>query len=268
MKRYLFVLLVLACTLPLWALDETVTVTAGDTETLPTTVSDDLQTLADDNGLTLLGWTTSPIADGHRPATYYGLGATVTPASNTTYYAFFARSANTGELIIRQTAFPADGDTVLLATKTGAYLLLASNGPTSDMQLHDFSSYYRGLLLTLSHTTANSNAWIYLVQPESKFQLQSVTNTEYYLMASTTAISSSNKSGNKNMRISSGFMYCTGAGRYLKLDMDGVGDMYWKPSTTLPSSQSFAFYRKERYVDFCTSITEPQPCPNCFIFTH
>lgn len=267
MKRYLFVLLVLACTLPLWALDETVTVTAGDTETLPTTVSDDLQTLADDNGLTLLGWTTSPIADGHRPATYYGLGATVTPASNTTYYAFFARSANPGELIIRQTASPADGDTVLLASAVGSLCWLAPNASTSNMLLYTVSGYYRGSLLTITNATANYNAWIYLEQVDSKFQLQSVTNSSYYLVASSSAVSCINSSGNKNMLIVSGFMYCTGASRYLKLDLDGVGDMYWKPSTTLPSSQSFAFYRKERYVDFCTSIEEPAPCPNCFIYT-
>lgn len=265
MNRYLPILFVLVCALPLWALEETVSVTAGSTETLPTTVSDKLQTLADDAGLTLLGWTTSPISDGHRPATYYGLGATVTPASNTTYYAFFARSANPGELIIRQTATPEDGDTILLATTMSSLCLLAQNAATdNNVQLSNVSEYYFGPILAISNATANANAWIYIiVQPSSKFQLQSVTNSSNYLNT-TTKVVKCGTSSNKDMQIISGFMYCVGASRYHSAGTDSYGLPCWKPSSSPPTSQSFAFYRKERYVDFCTSITEPQPCPNCF----
>lgn len=265
MKRYLFVLLVLACTLPLWALDETVTVTAGDTETLPTTVSDDLQTLADDNGLTLLGWTTSPIADGHRPATYYGLGATVTPASNTTYYAFFARSANPGELIIRQAASPADGDSVLLAFFSGGMCLLALNTETkSNVQLSDKTSSSSASLLKLSYGESLSFSWIYLDYSVNQFYLRSAVNETNYLNAASSLVRSSNQSG-RTMQIIGGLLYCVDASKYLGAGV--VSEDYALKTYTSLSSQSFAFYRKERYVDFCTSIEEPAPCPNCFIYT-
>ena len=159
MKRLILYIVCLLLAMPLWAWQETVTVGAGETETLPTSVSDRVQHVADALGLTLLGWTPGEIADGQRPTTYYGLGATVTPAVETTYYAMFARADEDGQLMIRQCASPADGDTVLLVTVSGTSCWMPGNAETSDMTVVLNSMYYSASLLTMSDVSTNTYSW-------------------------------------------------------------------------------------------------------------
>ncbi|MBQ2540468.1 MAG: hypothetical protein II551_02340 [Paludibacteraceae bacterium] len=271
MKKILFACcLAVVVALPLFALNETVSVSAGSTETLPVAVSSALQDLADDAGLTLIGWTTAPVADGHRPDTYYGLGATVTPAVNTTYYALFAERAAIGELIARRTDSPADGDTLLLASIVGANCYLAPNSTPSPGDLWPLelvNPYYSVSLLTMTDMTAAQYRWIYVAQTDNKFWLQSAANVSYYLNATSSAVKCGSK-GNKNMLYQNGFIYCVGASRYLSYDLYNF-EPVWKPQSGIPSNHTFAFYRKERYVNFCTSVeaSSATPCPGCFIFT-
>jgi hypothetical protein len=251
--------------MPIWALQETVTVSAGDTETLPTSVSDGVQAVADALGLTLLGWTPGEIADGQRPATYYGLGATVTPAVETTYYAMFARADEGGELMLRQCASPADGDTVLLATVSGTSCWMPRNAETSDMTLDTKSSNYSASLLTISDLTSNAYAWVYVVQPDSKFQLRSVNYPTYYLNATGFAVNCSTSEYYRDMQLSGGFMYCPGVSKFLCVKHD-KGVMHFIPVASALDGQTFSFYRKERYVDFVTTIGQVPGCDNCFIY--
>lgn len=248
--------------MPIWALQETVTVGADETETLPTSVSDGVQAVADALGLTLLGWTPGEIADGQRPATYYGLGATVTPAVETTYYAMFARADEDGQLMIRQYASPANGDTVLLATTSGASCWLPQNGTTSDMIVVSNSEFYSASLLTMSDVSTNTYSWVYVTQPDSKFRLQSASYSTLYLNA-TADVVKCGTSGNLDMMMSSGFIYCVGAYRYLCVANKGKS---FRPATSAPGGQTFFFYRKERYVDFATTIGQVPGCDNCFIY--
>jgi hypothetical protein len=250
--------------MPIWALQETVTVSAGDTETLPTSVSDGVQAMADALGLTLLGWTPGEIADGQRPATYYGLGATVTPVAETTYYAMFARADEGGELMLRQCASPADCDTVLLATVSGTSCWMPRNAETSDMTLDTKSSNYSASLLTISDLTSNAYAWVYVVQPDSKFQLRSVNYPTNYLNATGSAVRCSN-SEYRDMQLSGGFMYCPGVSKFLCVTIVS-GTLRFGPATSAPGGQAFSFYRKERYVDFATTIGQVPGCDNCFIY--
>ena len=251
--------------MPIWALQETVTVGAGDTETLPTSVSDGVQAVADALGLTLLGWTPGEIADRQRPTTYYGLGATVTPVAETTYYAMFARADGDGELMLRQCASPADGDTVLLVTVSGTSCWMPRNAETSDMTLDTKSSDYSASLLTISDLTSNAYAWVYVVQPDSKFQLRSVNYPTYYLNATALAVKCSTSEYYRDMQLSGGFMYCTGVYRYLYVTYTS-SKYYMKAQASVPTGQAFSFYRKERYVDFATTIGQVPGCDNCFIY--
>lgn len=271
MKKILFACcLAVVAALPLFALNETVNVSAGSTETLPVAVSSALQDLADDAGLTLIGWTTAPVADGHRPATYYGLGATVTPAVNTTYYALFAERAAIGELIARRTDSPADGDTLLLASIVGANCYLAPNTlytSNAPMYLESVTSYYSVSLFTVSDLFCAQYSWVYVEQVDNKFQLRSAANVSYYLNATSSAVKCGS-TGNKNMLYQNGFIYCVGASRYLSYDLY-YSNPVWAPKSAVPNDHTFAFYRKERYINFCTSVeaSSATPCPGCFIFT-
>lgn len=263
MKRLILYLGCLLLAMPIWAWQETVTVGAGETETLPTSVSERVQSVVDALGLTLLGWTPGEVADGLRPTTYYGLGATVTPAVETTYYAMFARADEDGQLMIRQCASPANGDTVLLATIAGASCWLPQNGTTSDMIVDTKSSDFSASLLTMSDVSTNTYSWVYVTQPDSKFRLQSVRYPTLFLNANASAVMCGT-SGNLDMTMSSGFIYCVGAYRYLYVKY--VSPKYfWKPKTSAPEGQAFSFYRKERYVDFATTIGQIPGCANCFI---
>lgn len=250
--------------MPIWALQETVTVSAGDTETLPTSVSDGVQAVADALGLTLLGWTPGEIADGQRPATYYGLGATVTPVAETTYYAMFARADEDGQLMIRQCASPADGDTVLLATVSGTSCWMPRNAETNNMAVDTKSSDYSASLLKISDVLSNAYSWVYVERPDSRFRLRSVSYPTLYLDA-TAKVVRCVSSGNLDMQISNGFLYCVEAWRYLYVTTS-YGTFYMKPIATTPAGQTFAFYRKERYVDFATTIGQVPGCDNCFIY--
>lgn len=263
MKRLILYIVCLLLAMPIWAWQETVTVGAGETETLPTSVSDRVQYVANVLGLTLLGWTPGEIADGERPTTYYGLGATVTPAVETTYYAMFARADEDGQLMIRQCASPANGDTVLLATIAGASCWLPENSSTSDMTVVTKSSDYSASLLMISDLLANNYSWVYVVQPDSKFRLQSVRYPTLYLIA-TTSVVMCGTSGNLDMTMSSGFLYCVGAYRYLCVTKPKT-QYYLRPKSSAPEGQTFCFYRKERYVDFATTIGQIPGCANCFI---
>ena len=264
MKRLILYIVCLLLAMPIWAWQETVTVGAGETETLPTSVSERVQYVADALGLTLLGWTPGEIADGQRPTTYYGLGATVTPAVETTYYAMFARADEDGQLIIRQCASPANGDTVLLATIAGASCWLPENSSTSDMTVVTKSSDYSASLLTMPDFTSNLYSWVYVTQPDSKFRLQSASYSTLYLNANTSAVSCSSSEYYWDMQVSSGFLYCVGAYRYLCVTWLKT-QYYLKPKSSAPEGQTFSFYRKERYVDFATTIGQIPGCANCFI---
>ncbi len=266
MKRLILYIVCLLLAMPIWAWQETVTVGAGETETLPTSVSDRVQSVADALGLTLLGWTPGEIADGLRPTTYYGLGATVTPAVETTYYAMFARADEDGQLMIRQCASPADGDTVLLATTSGASCWLPENSSTSDMTVVTKSSDYSASLLMISDLLANNYSWIYVVQPDSKFRLQSVRYPTLFLNANTSAVSCSSSEYYWDMQISSGFLSCEVNKTLQYLYVKWLKTQYYlKPKSSAPEGQRFSFYRKERYVDFATTIGQIPGCANCFI---
>jgi hypothetical protein len=252
--------------MPIWALQETVTVSAGDTETLPTSVSDGVQAVADALGLTLLGWTPGEIADGQRPATYYGLGATVTPAVETTYYAMFARADGGGELMLRQCASPADGDTVLLVTAVSPdrrYML--RNASTDNMAVDTIHLRYSASILKISDALADRYGWVYLEQENSKFQLRLVNYPTYYLNATAFAVKCSTSEYNRDMQLSGGFMYCPGVSKYLCVTIVS-GNLRFAPVASVPDGQTFSFYRKERYVDFATTIGQVPGCDNCFIY--
>ena len=251
--------------MPIWALQETVTVSAGDTETLPTSVSDGVQAVADALGLTLLGWTPGEIADGQRPATYYGLGATVTPVAETTYYAMFARADEDGQLMIRRCASPANRDTVLLATTSGASCWMPRNAETSDMIVVSNSEIYSASLLTISDIVVETYGWVYLEQENSKFRLWSVNHPTYYLNATGSAVKCSTSEYYRDMQLSGGFMYCPGVSKFLCVKLD-KGVMHFIPVASAPDGQTFSFYRKERYVDFATTIGQVPGCDNCFIY--
>ncbi len=250
--------------MPIWALQETVTVSAGDTETLPTSVSDGVQAVADALGLTLLGWTPGEIADGQRPATYYGLGATVTPAVETTYYAMFARADGDGQLMLRQCASPADGDTVLLATVSGTSCWMPRNAETSNMTVDTKSSDYSTSLLKISDVLSNAYSWVYVERPDSRFRLRSVSYPTLYLDA-TAKVVRCVSSGNLDMQLSGGFIYCPGVSLFLCVKLD-KGVMRFIPVASALDGQTFSFYRKERYVDFVTTIGQVPGCDNCFIY--
>jgi hypothetical protein len=250
--------------MPIWALQETVTVSAGDTETLPTSVSDGVQAVADALGLTLLGWTPGEIADGQRPATYYGLGATVTPVAETTYYAMFARADGDGELMLRRCASPADGDTVLLATVSGTSCWMPRNAFTENMAVDTIHLRYSASLLKISDALADTYGWVYLEQEDSKFQLRSVNYPTYYLNATGSAVRCGS-SGNLNMQLSGGFMYCPAVSKFLCVTIVS-GNLRFAPVASAPGDQTFSFYRKERYVDFATTIGQVPGCDNCFIY--
>ena len=251
--------------MPIWALQETVTVSAGDTETLPTSVSDGVQAVADALGLTLLGWTPGEIADGQRPATYYGLGATVTPAVETTYYAMFARADGDGELMLRRCASPANRDTVLLVTASGTSCWMPRNAETSDMIVISNSEIYSASLLTISDIVVETYGWVYLEQEDSKFRLWSVNHPTYYLNATGSAVKCSTSEYYRDMQLSGGFMYCPGVSKFLCVKLD-KGVMHFIPAASVPTGQTFSFYRKERYVDFATTIGQVPGCDNCFIY--
>ena len=251
--------------MPIWALQETVTVSAGETETLPTSVSDGVQAVADALGLTLLGWTPGEIADGQRPATYYGLGAKVTPVAETTYYAMFARADEDGQLMIRRCASPADGDTVLLVTVSGTSCWMPRNASTDNMAVDTIHLRYSASLLKISDIAVETYGWVYLEQENSKFRLRSVNYPTYYLNATGSAVRCSTSEYYWDMQLSGGFMYCTGVSKFLCVKLD-KGVMRFIPVASALDGQTFSFYRKERYVDFATTIGQVPGCDNCFIY--
>ena len=265
MKRCFFICLGLLLVSATWALNETVEVSAGVSTALPASVDASLQAAADAQGLVLLGWTTAEIEDGRRPASYYGLGATVTPAVNTTYYAFFARPSISGEIILRQTATPTDGDTLVLATLASATCLLPMNSEvkSGNIQLSNQSTSYKGTLLVW---TGGLAGFFYVFEDisNSEFYLRSASYPSLYLCGSSTRVFNAIPGAvNNKMKIYNGFMYNVNSSRYFCAN-SRVGGVYWEPTTSIPSGQSFAFFRKERYADFCTSIT---PCPGCYLYT-
>ncbi|MBR6018075.1 MAG: hypothetical protein IK073_05595 [Paludibacteraceae bacterium] len=263
MKRCFVICLGLLLVSATWALNETVEVSAGVSTVLPASVDASLQAAADAQGLVLLGWTIAEISDGYRPATYYGLGATVTPAVNTTYYAFFARPSVKGEIILRQTATPTDGDTLIAATLAGTSCWLPMNEVTSDMQLSStFLSNYSGSQIIWANGL-NGYLWVFEELSDGQFQLRSAKYSNRYLHVTTTVQCGDPGVGRAAMLIVSGFMYNVYSAKYLYAH-SRAGGIFWETQTKLPTGQSFAFFRKERYADFCTSIT---PCPGCYLYT-
>jgi len=253
--------------MPIWAWQETVTVGAGVTRTLPTAVDASVESVADALGLTLLGWTPGQITDGQRPATYYGLGATVTPAAETTYYAMFAHADAGGEVIVRQCPAPTDGDTVLLEIIQGSACFLApSNTLTSDMLMTSFSTSYYGSLM--DHTALNSNAyaWRIVGRPDNKFYLHSASKSTYYMYIKSNKVNCGTGTPDE-FELKNGFLFDSSEGVYLTYYNDTYGKTHFSKGTgSVPTGHTFAIYRKERYANFATTIGQLPGCDNCFIY--
>ena len=265
-KRLLLYIASLLLAMPMWAWHETVTVGAGLTQTLPTSVDSRVQSVADALGLTLLGWTPGEIADGQRPATYYGLGATVTPVAETTYYAMFARANSGGELIVRQCPSPADGDTVLLAILQGTGCYVAPSGYTDDMILNSQNASYYGSLMAHSVMSDNTFTWKIVARPDNKFYLQSAGTATYYMYISSSTVKCGASTPGE-FTINNGFLYYPTSWKYLTFSKDASGYIHLSLGTGIaPKTHTFAFYRKERYVDFATTIGQLPGCANCFIY--
>ena len=187
-KQILYIAFLFLFALPVMAEQAIVSVSAGSTRTFTDSdLPDAIRTNAENQGLTFLGWTTSPIADGAKPATYYGTKATVTPATATTYYAFFARRTNSGSRIVRKITTPSDGDTVMLVISVPEYSMhfYVPNGGTSiikNIQLNNISSGISDDLY--NGAVSDASAWKYLVYNADTFQLKTANyrvENEYYL---------------------------------------------------------------------------------------
>ena len=257
------------------AAQATVAVTANTSHTFTDAeVSDAIRADAAEMGYTLLGWTTAPIEDGSRPATYYGLHATVRPKTATTYYAFFARRATSGERIIRRASDPADNDTVLLVINQGSAYFIAPNsnaGPISDMILHSKGALFSDNLYV--GTDAENYVFRYEVYDNDTFKLRAA-----YLNAPLRYLyteSSNIKVGSIESPIivaahkykfvlKNGYIYNKTAGTYAYVYVDAYSNILWRMADKNKYGETFCFYRCERYQDFVTDIT---PCPNCFPYT-
>jgi hypothetical protein len=92
-----------------------------------------------------------------------------------------------------------------------------------------------------------------------------VNHPTYYLNATGFAVKCSTSEYYRDMQLSGGFMYCPGVSKYLCVTIVS-GNLRFGPVASAPGGQAFSFYRKERYVDFATTIGQVPGCDNCFIY--
>ena len=274
-KQILYIAFLFLFALPVMAEQAIVSVSAGSTRTFTDSdLPDAIRTNAENQGLTFLGWTTSPIADGAKPATYYGTQATVTPATATTYYAFFARRTNSGSRIVRKITTPSDVDTIMLVISVPAYSMhfYVPNGGTSiikNIQLNNISSGISDDLY--NGAVSDASAWKYLVYNADTFQLKTANyrvENEYYLYV---------KDNNTNIGplgdasplsrcyflMKNGHPYNVYANKNIYFKLESY-KYYWRPLDKSDYTTTFSFYRYEWYSDFVTDITDP--CPECFMY--
>lgn len=275
-KQILYIAFLFLFALPVMAEQAIVSVSAGSTRTFTDSdLPDAIRTNAENQGLTFLGWTTSPIADGAKPATYYGTQATVTPATATTYYAFFARRTNSGSRIVRKITTPSDGDTVMLVISQGSasHFVVHNNGgsPVTDnkVRLVPETAKFSDNLCT---ETSLNYAWKYLVHNADTFRLRiapKMFDKDYFLYAkNTTNLNIVPEDGTTTAAkflfvIKDGHPYNKFFNRNLFMTQSG-SYFYWQPNTKNDFSTTFSFYRYEWYSDFVTDITDP--CPECFMY--
>ena len=138
------------------------------------------------------------------------------------------------------------------------------NASTDNMAVDTIHLRYSASLLKISDALADTYGWVYLEQENSKFRLRSVNYSTLYLDA-TAKVVRCVSSGNLDMQLSGGFMYCPGVSKFLCVKLD-KGVMRFSPVASALDGQTFSFYRKERYVDFATTIGQVPGCDNCFIY--
>ena len=256
------------------AAQATVAVTANTSHTFTDAeVSDAIRADAAEMGYTLLGWTTAPIEDGSRPATYYGLHATVRPETATTYYAFFARRTASGERIIRRASDPADNDTVLLVINQGSTYYVAPNsssGLITDMQLTSSTSFSDNLYVGSDYTWYTFR---YEVHDADTFKLRAayLNAPLRYLYTESSLVKVGSieppiivAAHKYKFVLKNGYVYNKTAGTYAYVYVDAYSNILWRMADKNKYGETFSFYRCERYQDFVTDIT---PCPNCFPYT-
>lgn len=274
-KNIVFISILLACTMSLKAAQATVAVAANASHTFTDAeVSDAIRADAAEMEYTLIGWTTAPIEDGSCPATYYGLHATVRPETATTYYAFFARRAASGERIIRRANDPADNDTVLLVINQGSAYYVAPNssaGLISDMKLTGKSSFFSDNLYI--GTDEDDYVFRYEVHDADTFKLRAAYRNAplryLYTESSLVKVRSIEPpiivaAHKYKFVLKNGYIYNKNAGTYAYAVVDEYSRIMWRMANKNTLGESFYFYRCERYQDFVTDIA---PCPNCFPYT-
>lgn len=277
MRKVLYILLVMLISLPSKAETASVTVPASTSYTFrDLDISDDIRSIASDRGLVHIGWTTSEITDGNLPATYYGVHAEVTPATNTTYYAFFAQPSASGTRVVRKlTTAPSDNDTVMIViNQSTAYFAVpngkgSSGGLLSDIELSSITSNVSDNLYTASDPTPYTFRYEQLTA--DTFRLRAAYNgaLERYLYAYSANrldIGASGAAANKyKFIIKNDHPYNKFANKNIYMVLDRYTP-YWRPNATNPYPYSvFSFFRAERYTGFVTDIVNP--CPHCFRYT-
>ncbi len=274
-KQILYIAFLFLFALPVMAEQAIVSVSAGSTRTFTDSdLPDAIRTNAENQGLTFLGWTTSPIADGAKPATYYGTQATVTPATATTYYAFFARRTNSGSRIVRKITTPSDGDTVMLVISQGSasHFVVHNNGgsPVTDnkVRLMAETAKFSDNLCT---DTSLNYAWKYLVHNADTFKLRIAPkkiDKDYFLYVKDNntnigSLGDASPLSRYYFLMKNGHPYSVYASKNIYLTFKN-SSFYWQPNTVNYYTTTFSFYRYEWYSDFVTDITDP--CPECFMY--
>lgn len=222
-------------------------------------------------GLTHIGWTTTEISDGNLPATYYGAHATVTPAANTTYYAFFAKRSDAGTQIVRQITDPQDGDTVMavLYYPPSSYYVVpngsSAGGAVADISLttktaSDFSdNIYKG-------SAVEAHIFRYELHDTDTFKLSAAYrySPNYYLYAKTTTQLNIDKDATlarSKFVLKDNHLYNCSQKRYLIATIVSYKP-YLRQNAAASDGTTLLLYRQERYTGFVTDIVNP--CPNCF----
>ena len=235
-------------------------------------VSDAIRADAAEMGYTLLGWTTAPIEDGSRPATYYGLHATVRPETATTYYAFFARRAASGDRIIRRASDPTNNDTVLLVINKGSTYFVASNssaGLITDMPLTSSASFSDNLYVGSDYTWYSfryevHDADTFKLRAVYPYQVRYLYAVDKYIKVGPVEPPYTVAVEQYKFVLKNGYIYNKTAGTYAYVYVDAYSNILWRMADKNKYGETFCFYRCERYQDFVTDIT---PCPNCFPYT-
>ena len=272
MRKVLYILLVMLISLPSKAETASVTVPASTSYTFrDLDISEYIRSIASDRGLVHIGWTTSEITDGNLPATYYGVHAEVTPATNTTYYAFFAQPSASGTRVVRKlTTTPSDNDTVMLVINqsTAYYVVPNGNGlggVLNDIALTSITSNVSDNLYTASDPTPYTFRYEQLTADTFRLRAAYKSAPEYYLYARTAnyvGVGVNLTDAKYKFVMKGGHPYSKFAGKNIYLVLDSY-EPYWRPA--ISGASSTMFFRAERYTGFVTDIVNP--CPHCFRYT-